>query len=98
MLLSRLYISMEKNLEPAQEANRKRLQNCLHTLEYPIQEVNEFDDKAKVIAVFLEKLKVDIYAMVNYKHNLFEKLTHEPIIKDVSMYPRKPFLILPSLD
>ena len=85
-------------MNATQEANRKALEQCLKTVEHSFHRVREFDDKAKVIEVFLEKLKVDLYAMVNYKHNFFEKLTHEPIIKDVSMYSNKPFLILPSLD
>ena len=93
-----VHINGKKTLSPTQEANRKLLESCLHNLEHSFQEVHEFDDKAKVIDVFLKKLELDLYAMVNYKHSLFEKLTHEPIIKDVSMYSDIPFLILPPQD
>ncbi len=87
----------EKNiLTPTQEQNRKLLEKCLLTVEHSFHVAQEFNDKAKVIDTFLEKLKIDMYAMVNYKHNLFEKLTHEPIVQDVSMYSDIPFLILPS--
>ena len=89
----------EKNiLTPIQEQNRKLLEQCLQTVDHSLHVAQEFDDKAKVIDTFLEKLKIDMYAMVNYRHNLFEKLTHEPIIKDVSMYSDIPFLILPPRD
>jgi nucleotide-binding universal stress UspA family protein len=91
-----IHINDKKMLTPAQESNRKLLALCLQTLENTFHIVHEFDDKAKVIDVVLKTLKLDMYAMVNYKHNLFEKLTHEPVIKDVSMYTDLPFLILPT--
>jgi len=91
-----IHINDKKMLTPTQESNRKLLALCLQTLEHTYHIVHEFDDKAKVIDVVLKKLKLDMYAMVNYKHNLFEKLTHEPVIKDVSMYTDLPFLILPT--
>jgi nucleotide-binding universal stress UspA family protein len=93
-----VHINEKNNLTPTQEQNRKLLEGCLQTVEHTLHVAQEFDDKAKVIDTFLEKLKIDMYAMVNYKHNLFEKLTHEPIIQDVSMYSNIPFLILPSRD
>ena len=93
-----LHIDEEKFYNPAQEANRKTLQISLRQMEHSFQTVREFDDKAKVIDVLLDKMAVDMYAMVNYPHNLFQKLTHEPIIKDISMYSEIPFLILPPKD
>ncbi|MEX0289186.1 MAG: universal stress protein [Flavobacteriaceae bacterium] len=93
-----LHIDEEKFYNPTREANRKTLQICLRQMEHSFQTVREFDDKAKVIDVLLEKMDIDMYAMVNYPHNLFQKLTHEPIIKDVSMYSDLPFLILPPKD
>jgi nucleotide-binding universal stress UspA family protein len=93
-----IHINEKKVLTTTQESNRKLLMQCLQAVEHTFHVVHEFDDKAKVIDVVLKKLKIDMYAMVNYKHNLFKKLTHEPIIKDVSMYSNLPFLILPSRD
>ena len=93
-----IHINEKNILTPTQEQNRKLLKECLQSVEHSFHMAQEFDDKAKVIDTFLEKLKIDMYAMVNYKHNLFEKLTHEPIIQDVSMYSDIPFLILPSHD
>jgi hypothetical protein len=72
------------------------LEVSLNNVDHSYQWIRNFDDKAKVIDVFLEKLKVDMYAMVHQKRNLFEKLTREPVVKDVSMYSDIPFLILPS--
>ncbi len=93
-----IHINEKKLLTTTQESNKKLLSLCLQAVEHTFHVAHEFDDKAKVIDVILKKLKIDMYAMVNYRHNLFEKLTHEPIIKDVSMYTNLPFLILPTRD
>jgi len=91
-----VHVHEQHILNPTQEANRKNLEKSLSNVGHSFQWIKNFDDTAKVIDVFLEKLKVDMYAMVHQKRNLFEKLTREPIVKDLSMYSDIPFLILPS--
>lgn len=93
-----MHITEEKILNNVQESHRKLLELCLKDIDHSFHWMQAFDDKAKVIDVFLKNLKVDLYAMVNHKYNLFEKLTHEPVIKDVSMYSNIPFLILPTYE
>lgn len=93
-----MHIHEEKILIETQELNRKKLESLLEAVEHSFHWMQNFDDKAKVIDIFLEKFQIDMYAMVNQKRNLFEKLTKEPIIKDISMYSHIPFLILPSRD
>ncbi len=90
-----MHITEERILNNVQESHRKLLELCLKDIDHSFHWMQAFDDKAKVIDIFLKNLKVDLYAMVDHKHNLFEKLTHEPVIKDVSMYSNIPFLILP---
>lgn len=90
-----IHVHEQHILNKTQEENRKNLEECLSTVGHSFQWIKNFDDKAKVIDIFLEKLKVDMYAMVHQKRNLFEKLTREPIIKDLSIYSDIPFLILP---
>jgi hypothetical protein len=91
-----VHVHEQHILNPTQEANRKTLEENLSTIGHSFQWIKNFDDKAKVIDVFLEKLKVDMFAMVHQKRNLFEKLTREPVVKDLSMYSDIPFLIIPS--
>lgn len=93
-----LHITEEEILNTEQESNRKLLDICLNDVDHTFHWRQLSNNKAKVIQVFLEKLNVDLYSMVNQKHNLFEKLTREPVIKDVSMYSETPFLILPAQD
>ncbi|TLP81807.1 universal stress protein [Maribacter sp. ACAM166] len=91
-----MHINEEQLLSPAQETNRRGLEECLRDTEHSFHQMYDFSDKAKVIDAFLDKLKVDLFAMVQRRHNLFERLTHEPVIKDVSMYSDVPFLVLPD--
>ncbi|MCM4163432.1 MULTISPECIES: universal stress protein [unclassified Arenibacter] len=91
-----VHVQEQHILNKAQEEHKKKLKDYLNKVDHSFQWIRNFDDKAKVIDVFLEKLKVDMYAMVHQKRNLFEKLTREPVVKDVSMYSDIPFLILPS--
>ncbi|MCK0190324.1 universal stress protein [Arenibacter sp. F20364] len=91
-----VHVHEQHILNTTQEANRKNLEDNLSSVGHSFQWIKNFDDKAKVIDIFLEKLKVDMFAMVHQKRNLFEKLTREPVVKDLSMYSDIPFLILPS--
>ena len=91
-----MHINEEQLLNPDQENNRKHLEACLSTVEHSFHQMYNFSDKAKVIDAFLDKSKVDLFAMVHREHNLFERLTREPVIKDVSMYSDIPFLVLPN--
>ncbi len=91
-----MHINEEQLLNSKQIINRKHLEKCLENVDHSFHNLHEFDDKAKVIDTFLDKNKIDLFAMVNHKKNLFERLTHEPVIKDVSMYSQVPFLVLPE--
>lgn len=91
-----MHINESEHLSVEQENNRILLETCLDTVEHSFHNMYEFDDKAKVIEKFLDTMKIDLFAMVKREKNLFERLSHEPVIKDVSMYSQVPFLILPD--
>lgn len=93
-----MHINEKEILNETQEFNRKQIGGFLEDVEHSFHWMQNFDDKAKVIDIFLEKFKVDMYTMVNQKRGIIEKLTKEPIIKDISMYSHIPFLILPPRD
>ncbi|MFD0797924.1 universal stress protein [Maribacter chungangensis] len=91
-----MHINERQHLSAEQENNRILLEECLANVEHSFHNMYDFDDKAKVIETFLDTMKIDLYAMVNRKKSLFERLSREPVIKDVSMYSDVPFLILPD--
>ncbi len=91
-----MHINETEHLSAEQDSNRTLLEKCLDTVEHSFHNMYDFDDKAKVIEKFLDTMKIDLFAMVKREKNLFERLSHEPVIKDVSMYSDVPFLILPD--
>lgn len=93
-----MHITEEDMLSSEQESHRKLLELSLKEVDHSFHWMQAFDDKAKVIKTFLEKEKIDLYAMANHKHPLFERLFREPVIKDISMYADIPFLVLPNND
>lgn len=79
-----------------QETNRRQLEECLKNIEHSYHKMRDFSEKAQVIDAFLDKLDINLFSMVHNHRNLFQRLTREPVIKDVSMYSDVPFLVLPS--
>lgn len=93
-----MHITEEEILDKEQESYRKLLELSLKGVNHTFHRIHDFDDKARVINTFLDKLNLDMFAMVYHKHNFFDRLMREPVIRDVSMYAETPFLILPCRD
>lgn len=93
-----MHINEENILDREQEANRLLLTQCLSGIDHTFHRMQHFTHKAKVIDVFLEKLKINMFAMMRHKHSFLEKLIREPVLNDVSIYSDIPFLILPAQD
>ncbi|MFS4418147.1 universal stress protein [Maribacter sp. 2307ULW6-5] len=92
-----VHVATAEALGATKEANRERLEDCLAHRAPSFHTLEETDDKAKVIDHFLRTMKIDLFAMVNREKSLFERLTREPVIKDVSMYSEVPLLVLPQV-
>jgi nucleotide-binding universal stress UspA family protein len=93
-----MHITEEEILNKEQESHRKLLEVCLKDVDHSFHWVRNFADKAQVIDTFLEKLAIDMFAMVHHKRSFIEKWVREPVVKDVSIYSDIPFLILPLQD
>lgn len=91
-----MHINEGRPLNKEQETNQKHLGECLKMFEHSFHQLHDFGDKASAIDNFLDKSKVQLFAMVYNKRSLFERLVREPVIKDVSMYSDVPFLVLPN--
>jgi len=91
-----MHINEKQLLTKEQESNQKHLEACLKAVKHSFHQMYDFSDKAMVIDAFLDKLNVDLFVMVHSRRSLFQQLTREPIIKDVSMYSDVPFFVLPD--
>lgn len=93
-----IHINEENTMSPKQEANKKLLELCLKERVHSFHNLHGFTDKAKVIQGFLSKRKITMLAMTYRKRNFLERLIYEPVIRDMSIYTKIPFLILPVKD
>ncbi|CAZ97622.1 MULTISPECIES: universal stress protein [Zobellia] len=93
-----MHINEEEELSKEQQSHKEMLELCLKHIDHSFHWVRAFSDKAVAIDDFLKTKGIDMFAMVYYKHSFFERLIHEPVVKDISKYTDVPFLILPYKD
>lgn len=93
-----LHISEEEIMSSSQVSNKKLLKTCLKTTDYSFDAIWNYADKANVIKNFLKDREIKMFAMAYYRRNFFERLVHEPVVMDLSIYANTPFLILPVKD
>tara|TARA_R110002051_G_scaffold48308_2_gene95282 strand:- start:30879 stop:31736 length:858 start_codon:yes stop_codon:yes gene_type:complete len=93
-----LHINEEEILTYSQVLNKKLLKTCLKTTDHSFDAIWNYADKANVIKNFLNDREIKMFAMAYYRRNFFERLVHEPVVMDLSIYANTPFLILPIKD
>lgn len=93
-----VHINEEEILNKEQEANKKLLELCLKDIDHSFHWLQNSMDKASLIAAFLKKNTIDMFAMIHHKRSFLKRLLREPVIKDISIYSEIPFLILPDRD
>jgi nucleotide-binding universal stress UspA family protein len=91
-----VHINDEEHLNEIQEHNSKVLKNYLKNYEHHFYWIPSYTKKSQDINGFIKEQKIDMLAMVNYKHSFIEKITREPIIKIIGFHPIVPFLVIPE--
>jgi nucleotide-binding universal stress UspA family protein len=91
-----VHINIEKKLTEVQEYNRTMLGSFLANYEHSMHWLPDYTKKSKAIATFIEDLEIDMLAMVNYNHGLFESILNEPVIKKLAFHPTVPMLVIPE--
>jgi DNA-binding beta-propeller fold protein YncE len=93
-----LHINEEEIMNPIQVSNKKLLKTCLAKTKYSFDDIWNYSNKANVIKDFLTQRDIKMFAMAYHRRNFFERLLHEPVVMDLSIYATIPFLILPIQD
>lgn len=91
-----VHINIEQKLTDNQEYNIKMLDTYLSNHKHVFHWLPDYTKKSKAIATFINTLKIEMLAMVNYKHSLFESLINEPVIKKLLFHPKIPILVIPE--
>ncbi|MFI0431104.1 universal stress protein [Mariniflexile sp. HMF6888] len=91
-----VHISTEKELSSIQKYNMAMLENYLVDYECSFHWLPDYTKKAEAITTFIEELKIEMLAMVKYKHSLLETIINEPVIKKLAFHPKVPVLVIPE--
>lgn len=93
-----VHINGTENLTKKQNYNLAMLKAYLENYQSSLHWMPDFGTKEQAIKDFIEEFKIDVLAMINYKHSFIEKLTKEPVINKIGFHPVVPFLVIPSFN
>lgn len=91
-----VHINVEKSLSNIQEYNMTMLKSYLEDNEYSLHWLPNYAKKTEAITAFIEDLNIEMLAIITYKHNLFETIINEPVVKNLVLHPKVPMLIIPD--
>ncbi|MEO5788226.1 MAG: universal stress protein [Gelidibacter sp.] len=91
-----VHVKVNNNLSETQEIHMNILKNYLEDYEHSFDWLPDTSTKSKAIAAFIEDQKIDMLAMVNYKHGMLENILKEPVIKKLAFHPTIPILVIPK--
>lgn len=91
-----VHVKVNNNLSETQETNMNILKHYLEDYEHSFDWLPDTTTKSKAIAAFIEDQKINMLAMVNYKHGMLENILKEPVIKNLAFHPTVPILVIPK--
>ncbi len=91
-----LHLKDDENESQQKATAKKTLAERLGKVPFEIVELEKKDKIANQIGSHVEENKtIGMVAIVDYWHSFIEKLTHEPVVKNVAFQTKVPFLVLP---
>ena len=91
-----VHINESDELDKFQQANKDTLDEFLNPIDHEFHWMSYFSSKSDVMQYFLEEYKMDMFALVNYKHGFLEELVNEPVVKRIAFHTQIPLLVLPE--
>lgn len=91
-----LHINLQEELTDVQQSNMRALQSHLENNEHTFHWMDKTGTKSAEINEFIDDFKIDLLAMVNYKHSFIENIMKEPVIKKIGFKLTVPFLVIPK--
>ena len=91
-----VHINESDDLDKFQQTNKNILDDFLSPIHHQFHWMSYFSGKSDVMQYFLKEYKMDMFALINYKHGFLEELVHEPVVKRVAFHTQIPLLVLPE--
>lgn len=93
-----LHLTTGDQLTVEQRAVREALIEKLQGISHSFHQDDLYSDLSNAIGNFALDERVDMIALIHYQHSFMERLTREPVVKQVAFSCKVPFLILPDID
>ncbi len=89
-----MHVSPPDGLTALQKKNKTGLEKLMRESNHQIHDLPD-QGLIEAINMFQEELPVDMLVMVKNKHSFLERLFVEPVIKNIGLHSKIPFLVLP---
>ncbi|MDT0688682.1 universal stress protein [Salegentibacter sp. F188] len=91
-----IYIGEEEELSKKQIENRNNLKKLLKGIETHLIYLSSDEEISKTISDYIKNKGIHLLSMVYYKHQFFDTIFREPVVKKIDHHLAFPFLILPE--
>lgn len=89
-----VHVTSDQDLSEIQILNKQELLKCFKDELIEFEEIEHKTSISKALYTYSKSQNVHLICLTNYEHSFLEKLTHEPVIKNVSFHSEVPLLIL----
>ncbi|SDZ87038.1 universal stress protein [Bizionia paragorgiae] len=96
--ISVFHISKGDDLSEKQDNNLALLKSSLENFEHSFHWMSDSGSKESAIKDFILDYDINLLVMINYEHSFVERITREPIVKNIGFHPIIPFLVVPCIN
>ena len=89
-------VSDSADLSDAQFKKLKALHVLFGKMHYEHNVAGKLDTIEKSLLTFIEELKIEVLALIKYKHGFLESFMREPVVKKITFHTGIPLLVLPE--
>ena len=91
-----VHVAVEFALNDHQMVNQKLLKERMHDLDVTFVNIDFEANVAHSLEKFISNTRIDIMALIRYRHSLWEKIIGEPVVKKMTFHTKVPLLVLPE--
>ncbi len=88
-----LHVTKESSLSPQQLENQKLLKDIFEDVNYTFHQLRRLEIP-EAINCFIESRDSDMVAFINKKHNFFESMLSQPLVKEIAFHSTVPILVM----
>src|SRR5690606_657141 len=85
--ISVFHISKGDDLSEKQDNNLALLKSSLENFEHSFHWMSDSGSKESAIKDFILDYDINLLVMINYEHSFVERITREPIVKNIGFHP-----------